>query len=92
MDAQKTVPPVARIAQLLPPSEHSDVARYERELLQNPALAESTLRELPPGEEPKRVTIRTDPHSLDVAIIKALALAVQGVEARIELTEGKHAE
>ena len=59
--------------------------RFERELAVDPELAEHILRELPGLEEPERVVILCDRASADVAIARALALAVQGVEARIQL-------
>ncbi|MGH9357707.1 MAG: hypothetical protein ACRD1O_00860 [Terriglobia bacterium] len=64
----------------------ADVQRYASELRADPALAERILREFPPVPEPERVLIRTDEVSVDAAIVRALALAVNGVESRIELT------
>jgi hypothetical protein len=63
------------------------VRRFERELSQDPALVERVLQTLSPvPAERERVTVRTDRASVDAAITRALALAVMGIEARIELT------
>ena len=71
--------------------EPEQVRRYGRELLADPALCERILRELPPASaEPERVLIKTDAGSVDSAIYKALALAVQGIESQIEFTNVEH--
>jgi len=61
------------------------VFRFETELQQDPALVERILETLPPVIKPERVIIRSDTVSVDSAIARALALAVVGVEAKIEL-------
>lgn len=63
----------------------SEVARLESELAADPALAVRILRELPSVRAPERVLIRCDAASVDAAIARALALAVDGIESRIEL-------
>jgi len=53
----------------------------------NPALCERALAVL--GEaapEPEPVLIRTDAESVDLALARALALAVNGAVCRVELT------
>jgi hypothetical protein len=62
------------------------VFRFERELAADPALVERIFETLPPVEEVKHVLIKTDSVSVDSTICKALALAVLGIEARLELT------
>jgi hypothetical protein len=64
----------------------ADVARFERELLQNPQLVARILATLPPvPEEPGLVIVGASPERVDEAICRALALACQGVLARVEL-------
>lgn len=61
------------------------VCSFEHELLADPALVARIVAEFPAVEEPEVVIIRTDTAGVDTAIVKSLALAVAGVEARIEL-------
>jgi hypothetical protein len=64
----------------------ADVARFEPELLQDSELVEHILRLLLPAPASgERVLIKADAASVDAAICKALVLAVEGVESRIEL-------
>lgn len=65
----------------------ADVARFARDLMADRALCERVLQTLPAVPVRERLTVRTDRASVDAAITRALALAVMGVEARIELTE-----
>ena len=60
--------------------------RFQTELEHEPELDSRILRKFPPAPELKHVTIRTDSASVDNAVCKALALAVMGIEARVELT------
>ncbi len=63
-----------------------ELRNFERELVRNPELVERTLETLPPAPAaPERVLIKADTASVDAAMARALALAVAGVEARIEL-------
>lgn len=62
----------------------------ERQLLQDPALCERILRELPPVAERERIVIRAaDTASVGPAILRALAVAAGGTEVRIESLGGK---
>jgi len=63
----------------------SNAKEYERDLLQDQAVVERILREFAAVDEGQRVIIRSDLASVDAAITRALALAVAGIEARIEL-------
>jgi hypothetical protein len=66
----------------------SGEARYRRELLAVPALVERILSELPPvPEEPESVTVGGRRADGERGIARALALAVAGVSARVELIE-----
>jgi len=66
----------------------SDLLRYDRELHADSALVERILQKLPPAPAAsERVVVKTDTASVDAAICKALALAVEGIEPRIELTK-----
>jgi hypothetical protein len=65
----------------------SNAEEYERDLLQDPALVERILREFAAVGEGERVIIRTDLASVHAAIARALALAVAGIKAGIELIE-----
>lgn len=69
-------------------NEHTpeELRTFERELAADPALLEEMLRRLPPVKQAEHVTIRCDQASVDAAICRALALAVEGVEAKLELT------
>ena len=65
----------------------AQVSSFERVLCNAPALVERILAELPAvPTAPERVVIKADVVSVDSAICKALALAVLGIEARLELT------
>jgi hypothetical protein len=67
--------------------EHPQLRDLRSEFLSAPAMCERALIAL--GEPPpqlQRVCIRTDSESIDVALARALALAVDGVSARVELT------
>jgi hypothetical protein len=66
--------------------QKADVARFQRELAENPELVARILLELPQVPEREFAIIKTDRESVDAAICKALALAVLGSEARLELT------
>jgi hypothetical protein len=66
----------------------SEPHRFERGLMGDPALVERVLARrdpFPPLAGGERILIRCDAASVDRAIARALALAVEGVEARIEL-------
>jgi len=53
----------------------------------NPALCERALAFFgEPAPEPERVLVRTDAESVDLAIGRALVLAVNGALCRVELT------
>jgi len=65
--------------------EHPQLSRLRSELAASPALVQRILAELPPVEVSEVVVIRCDPVSVDIAIARTLALAVNGIEARIEL-------
>ena len=67
--------------------EHPQMRDLRSEFLSAPVLCELALIAL--GEPPRRlepVCIRTDSESVQLALIRALALAVDGVSARLELT------
>jgi hypothetical protein len=69
-------------------NEHTpeELRNFERELVRSPELVERTLETLPPAlAAPERVFIKADTASVDAAMARVLALAVAGVEARIEL-------
>lgn len=66
--------------------------QFERALLANPGLADTVIGELPGVVEQEHIVIRTDAVSTDAAICRALALAVEGIEAQIELKKGEHAD
>lgn len=65
------------------------LARFEHELLDNPALVDSILQRpdifpAPPAE-PEPVLIRSDEASAVMAIARAARLAVDGVKLRMKL-------
>lgn len=67
--------------------EHPQLRELRSELLTATALCERALIAL--GEPPPRleqVCIRTDSESVQLALARALALAVDGVFSRVELT------
>ena len=66
----------------------AELARFERELLADPALSRRVLRRLPPAPaEPERV-IRCCRQTVDLAIARALAKAVVlGKLWRVEISE-----
>ncbi len=65
--------------------EPGQLRDFRGEFQANPALCERALAVL--GEpEPERVIIRTDAESVDLALARALALAVNGAVCRVELT------
>lgn len=64
----------------------ADLDRIGRELEQDPALTERILREFPAAPiEPEPVTIRVNRADVDRGICRALAWAVRGVAAKVEL-------
>jgi hypothetical protein len=67
-------------------SRSETLARFERELVSDRELVAAILTVLPPTPERGQVRIRTDRASVDMAICKALALAVMGTHARVGLT------
>jgi hypothetical protein len=71
------------------PALRKDLERYERELVENPRLAELILSRpdlFPtPPRQPEPVEIRTDASSLDMTIGRALALSVEGVKVILRL-------
>lgn len=60
--------------------------RFDGALGNDPRLVERIMDEFPAVEEPERVIVRTDAASADTAIARALELAVEGIETRLELT------
>lgn len=54
--------------------------QFERALLDDRAMVEQLLRELPPVLEPERITVQDDVVSVDQGIARAAALALLGVE------------
>jgi hypothetical protein len=63
----------------------TDLARYRRELLADPALVERVLAALPAVAETERVVVRVRPEDVDRGIYRALEVAVGGIVARVEL-------
>jgi hypothetical protein len=68
------------------------VTRFERELAQDRELVERILASFPAVPEPKLVIIKTDRTSVDAAIARALVLAMNGIESRIEFTNVEHTD
>jgi hypothetical protein len=67
--------------------EASQLREFRAALQGDRALCERIIATLPPASpEPEHVIIKTDAASVDAAICKAVALAVEGVEGRLELT------
>lgn len=65
---------------------YAQLAHFQRELRDDPALVGRILASLPPvPSAPQGIIVRTDTVSVDAAICRALALAVEGIEVRIEL-------
>jgi hypothetical protein len=69
----------------------NDTARFARELSAQRGLAEDVLRRWGgPLEEPGVVIVEASAERVDEAICRALALACQGIPARVELTNGEN--
>jgi hypothetical protein len=65
--------------------ESAQLRHFRAEFQANPALCERALAVLgEPAPEPERVLIRTDAESVDLALARALALAVNGTVCRVE--------
>ena len=71
--------------------EPAQLRELRGEFQATPALCEWVLSVLgEPAREPDRVIIRTDAESVDLALARALALALNGAVCRMELThEGR---
>jgi hypothetical protein len=68
--------------------EPTQLWELRTELQANPALCERALAVVrEPVPEPKRALIRTDSESVDLALARALALAVNGAACRVELIQ-----
>ena len=69
----------------------TDIARYMREMIANPTLAEAVMARSdlfpPPPTAPGRVTVRVLRRDADRGIARALALTVAGIAVRVEVVE-----